>query len=54
MSIFDHYTSRFEKSREEELSLQEYLELCKKDPLTKLRSLRQGLEIKIGRQLFGC
>lgn len=34
MSIFEHYTSRFEESREEELSLQEYLDLCKKDPLT--------------------
>ena len=34
MSIFDHYTERFESSKEEELSLQEYLDLCKKDPLT--------------------
>ncbi len=34
MSIFDHYTSKFEESQEEELSLQEYLDLCKKDPLT--------------------
>ncbi|VAW65336.1 Uncharacterized protein YeaG [hydrothermal vent metagenome] len=34
MSIFDHYTQRFEKSKEEEYSLQEYLDLCKKDPLT--------------------
>jgi serine protein kinase len=33
MSIFDHYTQRFDGAREEELSLQEYLELCKKDPL---------------------
>jgi len=33
MSIFDHYTSNFEASKEEELSLQEYLTLCKKDPL---------------------
>ncbi len=34
MSIFEHYTSKFEESKEEELSLQEYLDLCKKDPLT--------------------
>jgi serine protein kinase len=34
MSIFDHYTTRFEESKEEELSIQEYLDLCKKDPLT--------------------
>ncbi len=33
MSIFDHYTSRFEETKEEELSIQEYLDLCKKDPL---------------------
>jgi len=34
MSIFDHYTQRFENAREEEYSLQEYLDLCKSDPLT--------------------
>ncbi|RDH81715.1 MAG: PrkA family serine protein kinase [endosymbiont of Galathealinum brachiosum] len=34
MSIFDHYTQRFENNKEEELSLQEYLDLCKSDPLT--------------------
>lgn len=33
MKIFDNYTSRYEKTREEEYSLQEYLELCKKSPL---------------------
>ncbi|VAW67701.1 Uncharacterized protein YeaG [hydrothermal vent metagenome] len=33
MSIFDHYTQRFDSAREEEYSLQEYLDLCKKDPL---------------------
>ncbi|MDX9740647.1 MAG: PrkA family serine protein kinase [Gammaproteobacteria bacterium] len=32
MSIFDQYQSRFEEAREEEYSLQEYLELCKQDP----------------------
>jgi len=34
MSIFDHYQSRYESFKEEELSLQEYLALCKKEPLT--------------------
>ena len=34
MSIFEHYTSKFEESMEEQLSLQEYLDLCKKDSLT--------------------
>jgi len=33
MSIFEHYSSRFEASKEEVLSLNEYLELCKSDPL---------------------
>jgi len=33
MSIFDHYVSRFEESKEEEYSLQEYLDICKKDPM---------------------
>ena len=32
MSIFTAYQSRFEAEREEELSIQEYLELCKTDP----------------------
>jgi len=32
MSIFNHYQQRYEKTQEEELSIQEYLDLCKKDP----------------------
>lgn len=32
MSIFRHYQERFDQTREEESSLEEYLELCKKDP----------------------
>lgn len=31
MTIFKHYQERFEKAQEEELSLQEFLELCKHD-----------------------
>jgi serine protein kinase len=31
MSIFSHFQQRFESTRQEELSLQEYLELCKND-----------------------
>jgi serine protein kinase len=34
MAIFEHYRSRYEGAKEEELSLQEYLELCKSDPTT--------------------
>jgi len=33
MSIFEHYRSKFDEHKEEELSLQEYLNLCKKDPM---------------------
>jgi len=33
MKIFDNYSARYERTREEEYSLQEYLELCKRDPL---------------------
>ena len=32
MSIFSHYQTRFDEGKEEELTLQEYLEICKNDP----------------------
>ena len=32
MSIFAHYQSRFEATQEEEMSLQDYLDLCRRDP----------------------
>lgn len=32
MSIFDRYQSRYEKSRQEVYTIQEYLEICKRDP----------------------
>jgi serine protein kinase len=34
MKIFDNYAARYERTREDEFSLQEYLELCKTDSLT--------------------
>ena len=34
MPIFEHYQSRYEQAQDEEMSLQEYLDLCKKDPTT--------------------
>lgn len=34
MPIFEHYQSRYEQAQEEEMSLQEYLDLCKKEPTT--------------------
>jgi serine protein kinase len=33
MKIFDNYAARYERTREEEFSLQEYLDLCKRDRL---------------------
>lgn len=30
--IFSHYASRYDRTREEEYTIQEYLELCKRDP----------------------
>jgi serine protein kinase len=32
MSIFDHFQARYETAKEEEYTLHEYLEICKKDP----------------------
>lgn len=32
MSIFKHYRERFETTQQEEMSIQEYLDLCKSDP----------------------
>lgn len=32
MSLLEHYRQRYENVKEEELSIQEYLELCKRDP----------------------
>ena len=32
MSIFNHYRSRYDAKQQEEYSLQEYLDLCKRDP----------------------
>jgi len=34
MSIFNHYQTRYEVKKEEEYSLQEYLQLCKDEPDT--------------------
>ncbi len=44
MSIFTHFTSRYEESKEEELSLQEYLNICKKDPIAYATAAERMLE----------
>jgi len=47
MSIFSHYQSRYEEAKEEELSIQEYLDLCKKDP-TAYASAAERMLLAIG------
>jgi serine protein kinase len=44
MKIFDNYAARYERTREEEYSLQEYLELCKRDRLTYATAAERMLE----------
>ncbi|HJV79803.1 PrkA family serine protein kinase [Noviherbaspirillum sp.] len=44
MKIFDNYASRYERTREEEYSLQEYLELCKRDRLAYATAAERMLE----------
>jgi len=47
MSIFSHYQSRYEGAKEEEFSLQEYLEICKADP-TAYASAAERMLMAIG------
>jgi Putative Ser protein kinase len=47
MSIFSHFQQRFESTRQEELTLQEYLELCKQDKST-YASAAERLLLAIG------
>lgn len=47
MDVFTNVSSRYERTREEEYSLQEYLELCKNDPMT-YASAAQRMLMAIG------
>ena len=47
MSIFTRYQGRFEAAQEEEMSIQEYLDLCKKDP-TAYASVAERMLSAIG------
>jgi len=47
MSIFNHFQSRYDKAKEEEYTLQEYLEICKKDP-TAYSSAAERMLMAIG------
>jgi serine protein kinase len=40
MNLFDAYRDQYVKARDEEMSLVEYLDLCKRDPL-RLRHRRR-------------
>ena len=44
MSIFKHYQQRFESTQQEEMSLQEYLDLCKVDPGAYANAAERMLE----------
>jgi serine protein kinase len=44
MKIFENYTARYERTREEEYSLQEYLELCKRDRIAYATAAERILE----------
>ena len=47
MGIFNHYQSRYEEAQQEEFSLQDYLDLCKKDAYV-YASAAERLLIAIG------
>ncbi|MGB0663882.1 MAG: PrkA family serine protein kinase [Pontibacterium sp.] len=44
MSIFEHYQSRYTSTKQEEMSLTEYLELCKSDPTTYMDAAERMLQ----------
>lgn len=43
MSIFDHYLSRYDEAKEEEFTINEYLEICKNDPTAYASSAERML-----------
>ena len=47
MSILQHFKDRYERTQEEEFSLEEYLEICKKDP-TAYATAAERMLIAIG------
>ncbi len=44
MSIFASFQARFESAKEEEMSIQEYLELCRTDPMAYATSAERMLQ----------
>ncbi|MAM87621.1 PrkA family serine protein kinase [Allohahella sp. A8] len=51
MSLFSHFSNRFEARQEEEYSLEEYLEICKKDP-SAYASASERMLMAIGEPKF--
>lgn len=51
MGVFEHFQERFDASQEEELSLQDYLQLCKDEPST-YATASERLLIAIGEPVF--
>ncbi|MGI9328449.1 MAG: PrkA family serine protein kinase [Pseudomonadales bacterium] len=51
MGVFEHYQERFDASQQEELSLEEYLQLCKSDPST-YATASERLLLAIGEPVF--
>ena len=47
MSIFARFQSRYEAAQEEEMSVQDYLDLCRKDP-TAYASVAERMLMAIG------
>src|SRR5664279_5660155 len=47
MTIFARYQSRYEAAQEEEISIQEYLEICRRDP-TAYASVAERMLMAIG------
>ena len=44
MGIFEHYQQRYESFKQEELTIQEYLELCKTNPTTYANSAERLIQ----------
>ncbi|HEX7037751.1 MAG TPA: PrkA family serine protein kinase [Pseudomonadales bacterium] len=51
MGVFEHYQERYDAAQEEELSLQEYLDLCKTDP-TVYATASERLLLAVGEPEF--
>lgn len=47
MDIFSQYVARYEQSKEEEYSLQEYLEICRSDPMAYTNAAERLLKAKL-------